>query len=151
MHNFCAWGEIIRGTTQLPPSVHPDMRLSFTRNVRHPSEANGNSVFRKAFTPAAPVGNSRRHPNIRKLSADDFLSLHGNEPLLYTIYAFHFPIVLYFSGSFRKSQALAKKYSAPAEIPVTVQTAPPAKSESHLYAILRDMRTPKRILSTCMA
>lgn len=42
----------------------------------------------KAFTPAAPVGNSRSHLNIRKLPADDFLSLQVDKTLLCTINAF---------------------------------------------------------------
>ena len=61
----------------------PGSHSGVTCSVRHRLLTSG------VFPYAAGVGNSHIHPNRRKLSADDLLSLTGNEMLLGTFAAFN--------------------------------------------------------------
>lgn len=100
MHRILQGTKNFRVTTPIPAyRTLPIRGHSLLRNVQPTSRTtlpHKSDILRpiRQFTRAAPVRNSPPNLNLRKLPADDFLSLKGYWALLNTFIAFHLCVIL---------------------------------------------------------
>ena len=103
--NSLGTNKLIRGTTHIPViAALYKLKQTLTDLTRQ------HVSYYYNFTRTASVGNSKYYLNLRKFSADDFLSLKENNTLLNTFIAFSLYnfiyAILYFSHCPKKSQLI---------------------------------------------